>query len=319
MCSGCLAMQRPPFLYLGLHVQESHMSITNIALILVLFHYLLVRYPPMNTIARLTPAMTQPFHCTAPCRKKFRSSGALASHRTQSLNCQRRWELHLETRSKIVAAEAIASSSDIVVPPDETPNVASIPEEMGWESPFYISADFSMEDSMEDSLDYSAGSVSVEIEPPQGALRFDDLAADDNEPVAVEEIFKNAGKGYGQQETLFKALHKKQLEKGQGNVYYPFSCYQDFELGVWLQESGLSQTQIDKYLKLEYVRNHSIQVNMVLIISSHALGLLLLRRQPLCTIDSKIFLRHQPIGNPTQLCLNMERYQNLQPSSIATP
>jgi len=190
---------------------------------------------------------------------------------------------------------------------------------MGWEPPFYIPADFSMDVSLEVSMNRSVGSAPVEMEPLQEAPGVDDTAAESNEPVAVEEIYKNAGQGYGQQETSFQALHKQQLEKGQGNIYYPFSCYQDFELAVWLHESGLSQTQIDKYLKLTYVRNYFIQSNIVLIISSHALALLLLQLQLHCAIGLRSFPPRQLLGNPKWLYLNMESSQNPQHYSIATP
>ncbi len=210
-------------------------------------------------MARLTLATTKRFHCTAPCRKKFQSYGALSSHRTQSLNCQRRWERHLETKSKAVAPDAMDNTPDTVVPPENSPNVAHIEEDMGWEPSFYIPADFSMDVSLEVLMDHLVGSAPVETESLQEALEVDGSAAKSSEPVAVEEIYKNAGQGYGQQETSFRALHKQQLERGQGNIYYPFSCYQDFKLVVWLHESGLSQMQIDKYLKLAYVRDYFIQ------------------------------------------------------------
>lgn len=189
---------------------------------------------------------------------------------------------------------------------------------MGWEPSFYIPADFSMDVSLEVSMGRSAGSAPVEMEPPQEAPGVDGSAAERNEPVVVEEIYENAGWGYGQQETPFQALRKQQLEKGQGNIYYPFSCYQDFELAVWLHESGLSQTQINKYLKLSYVRNHFIQYNIVLIISSRALGLLLSQLRPACAISWRSFPPHRLLGNPKWLYLNMESSQNQQHYSIAT-
>jgi hypothetical protein len=210
-------------------------------------------------MAPLTLATTKQFHCTAPCRKRFQSYGALSSHRTQSLNCQRQWERCLETKSKAVAPDVIDNTPDTVVPPENSPNVAYIEEDMGWEPSFYISADFSMDVSLEVSMDRLVGSAPVETESLQEALGEDGSAAKSNKPVAVEEIYESAGQGYGQQEMLFQALHKHQLERGQGNVYYVFSCYQDFKLAVWLHESGLSQTQIDKYLKLAYVRDYFIQ------------------------------------------------------------
>ena len=159
-------------------------------------------------------------------------------------------------------------------------------------------------------------STPVEMESLQEASGVDGSAAESNKPVAVEEIYKNTGQGYGQQETLFQVLHKQQLEKGQGNIYYPFSCYQDFELAVWLHESGLSQMQIDKYLKLAYVRDYFIQYNIVLIISSHALSLLLLQLQLHCAISLRSFQPCRLIGNPKQLYLNMETSQNQQHYSM---
>jgi len=190
---------------------------------------------------------------------------------------------------------------------------------MDWEAPFYIPPDF----SIDVSTDHSEGSAPVEMGPLQEAPGVEDSTAKNNGPVALEEIFleeiyKNTGQGYGQQEMLFKVLHKKQLEKGQGNIYYLFSCYQDFELTVWLHKSGLSQTQIDKYLKLEYVRTHFIQVNIVLMISSHMLNLLLSQPQPHCATGLRPFLPHRLIRNTKQLCLNMGSYQNQQHSFIAT-
>jgi hypothetical protein len=210
-------------------------------------------------MAPLTLATTKQFHCTAPCCKRFQSYGALSSHRTQSLNCQRRWERCLETKSKAVAPDVIDNTPDTVVPPENSPNVAYIEGDMGWEPSFYIPADFSMDVSLEVSMDRLVGSAPVETESLQEALGEDGSAAKSNEPIAVEEIYESAGQGYGQQETSFQVLHKHQLERGQGNIYYLFSCYQDFELAVWLHESGLSQTQIDKYLKLAYVRDYFIQ------------------------------------------------------------
>ena len=153
----------------------------------------------------------------------------------------------------------IDNTPDTAVPPENSPNVAHIKEDMGWELPFYIPADFSMDVSLEVLMDCLVGSAPVEMESLQEAPGVDGSAAKSNRPVTVEEIYKNTGQGYGQQETLFQVLHKQQLERGQGNIYYPFSCYQDFKLAVWLHESGLSQTQIDKYLKLAYVRDYVIQ------------------------------------------------------------
>ncbi|KIM62467.1 hypothetical protein SCLCIDRAFT_119577, partial [Scleroderma citrinum Foug A] len=47
---------------------------------------------------------------------------------------------------------------------------------------------------------------------------------------------------------LFSALRKT-------NFYYPFTSWQDWELGSWLLWSGLSLVAIDKFLSLELVRS----------------------------------------------------------------
>jgi hypothetical protein len=40
------------------------------------------------------------------------------------------------------------------------------------------------------------------------------------------------------------------------NLYYPFSCKQDWEIVLWLLRSGLSIEKIDTFLSLEMVSDH---------------------------------------------------------------
>ena len=60
-----------------------------------------------------------------------------------------------------------------------------------------------MDVSLEVSMDCSVGSAPVEMESLQEASGVDGSAAKSNKPVTVEEIYKNTGQGYGQQETSF--------------------------------------------------------------------------------------------------------------------
>lgn len=45
-------------------------------------------------------------------------------------------------------------------------------------------------------------------------------------------------------------------EERKQNMYYPFSCEEDMEVALWLAGQELSINQIDKFLKLQYVRDH---------------------------------------------------------------
>jgi hypothetical protein len=47
------------------------------------------------------------------------------------------------------------------------------------------------------------------------------------------------------------------------NIYYPFSCKQDWEIVLWLLHSGLSMGKIDTFLSLEMVSNHLLYPNLI--------------------------------------------------------
>ena len=57
---------------------------------------------------------------------------------------------------------------------------------------------------------------------------------------------------------MFEMIHDQQ-RKGQLGDYGPFVDQADWDLATWLMDSGDSQTDIDKFLKLDVVSLESHQ------------------------------------------------------------
>lgn len=62
----------------------------------------------------------------------------------------------------------------------------------------------------------------------------------------------DAGKTYGTGKTAFERIRSRKEKAGE-DMWAPFECREEWELAEWLVTSGLSQTNIEKYLKLEIV------------------------------------------------------------------
>lgn len=63
-----------------------------------------------------------------------------------------------------------------------------------------------------------------------------------------------AGATYGDGATFFDDYHEARMEAGlQEHPWAPFESEEEWELARWLLRSGLSQAEIDRYLKLDIV------------------------------------------------------------------
>lgn len=69
-----------------------------------------------------------------------------------------------------------------------------------------------------------------------------------------EEFPTPAGISYGENLTAFELLREQQAA-GQFGEFGSFEDHDEWELAAWLMQSGASQTEIEKYLKLNIVRN----------------------------------------------------------------
>ncbi|CDO76939.1 hypothetical protein BN946_scf185006.g21 [Trametes cinnabarina] len=72
----------------------------------------------------------------------------------------------------------------------------------------------------------------------------------------IEEFPTSAGATYGCAETEFKRILREQRDKGV-EPWAPFADMEEWELAEWLITSGLSQTAIEEYLKLNITRGRT--------------------------------------------------------------
>lgn len=72
----------------------------------------------------------------------------------------------------------------------------------------------------------------------------------------VTDYFPGAAKTYGMGYTFLSLFNTDENSVyRKTNLYYPFSCKQDWEIASWLLRSGLSMGKIDTFLSLEMVSN----------------------------------------------------------------
>lgn len=70
----------------------------------------------------------------------------------------------------------------------------------------------------------------------------------------VVEAFPRAGEIKRTIDPPFSSILAHFEQKGRGNLYYPFKDVSEWETAVWLKESGLPLTEVDKFLNLPSVR-----------------------------------------------------------------
>ena len=86
-------------------------------------------------------------------------------------------------------------------------------------------------------------------------VQIEDLPEED---LVHEEFPGLAGQPIGSSQTTFETMRNQQ-HKGQLGDYGPFMNQADWDLATWLMDSGASQTDIDKFLKLDVVSLESHQ------------------------------------------------------------
>ncbi|CDO72062.1 hypothetical protein BN946_scf184962.g5 [Trametes cinnabarina] len=69
----------------------------------------------------------------------------------------------------------------------------------------------------------------------------------------VEDYPGDAGHTFGKGETMFERIHRQKTEAGD-DLWVLFECRDEWELAEWLVLSGLTQSNIEKFLKLEITR-----------------------------------------------------------------
>lgn len=73
-------------------------------------------------------------------------------------------------------------------------------------------------------------------------------------PDLHHEYFENAGKTYGKGQNLFESItfnHEYSAER-ERNPFYPFSCFEDWEVARWLSHLNIPMYAVDQFFKLKY-------------------------------------------------------------------
>lgn len=89
-----------------------------------------------------------------------------------------------------------------------------------------------------------------------------DVPASDDDPPPVIPVrctdkHPTAGQSHGKgQNTLERISLAYFVEQRKTNIYYPFQNKDDWEVAAWLSNSNLSMSEIDRFLKLPFVRTN---------------------------------------------------------------
>ncbi|KAH9847794.1 hypothetical protein C2E23DRAFT_741139, partial [Lenzites betulinus] len=72
----------------------------------------------------------------------------------------------------------------------------------------------------------------------------------------LEDFPGDAGKTFGRGETSFERIRRRKEAAGEA-LWAPFECQEEWELAEWLVTSGLTQSNIDKFLKLKITQTRT--------------------------------------------------------------
>ncbi|KAG1792929.1 uncharacterized protein HD556DRAFT_1444008 [Suillus plorans] len=85
---------------------------------------------------------------------------------------------------------------------------------------------------------------------------WDEIPVEEETPAEVTDYFPGAAKTYGMGYTFLSLFNTDENSVYRKmNLYYLFSCKQDWETASWLLRSGLSMGKIDSFLSLEMIRD----------------------------------------------------------------
>lgn len=207
---------------------------------------------PYNTQATNAGAHT----CIIPCTKFFATSGQLSRHRTQSAACAQRWTTYLANLHAFHEQQPLPDIPGVWVDEEPDGSVFEASDVEDLEPPPPV-------DNFDEGVTIEpiasalhAGNEGQGVAPllqQEEEIQSKNLDVDEEEDIFDEH--PDAGHIYERIPPPFQNIAKDHVDLGQGNLYYPFSCREEWEVARWLHESGLTQRQIDKFFHLEYVSN----------------------------------------------------------------
>lgn len=206
-------------------------------------HALVIILPPpaTTTVLQVLPVefCCWPVGCCSPmpshhecfhCHVIRPTPQGVKAHIQLSGRCRRAWQKRFQP-----PAESL-SSSPAVLDPDIT------------EDPPPINVPHEPEPPVEPASPSKRARVEA-VEDPEydaGGLPLD--------PFTDVTITPDAGEAKGRGKTLFEAIHDERKDAKEEVPWAPFASEEEWGIARWLMTCGLSQSEIDKYLKLEIVR-----------------------------------------------------------------
>jgi hypothetical protein len=185
--------------------------------------------------------------CLLPCKKAFRTQQALSAHRSNTLECLRRYNVYLENLLSQFGNHALNPEHEQPLPNGNVMMDAdeSLDMDVNWDDAAIMSPSSADGESiMSDAEPRAAEWTGVQIGMAEPVEDADDT---------YEEIYPGSGEVVTKAPSAFHLQRTSQETLYDGNVHYPFSSAREWKLAQWLHQSGASLAKIDEFLKLSYV------------------------------------------------------------------
>jgi hypothetical protein len=247
-------------------------------------------HKPLSSYAMRQTSQIRTASCEY-CNKRFNDDIKLRQHRQNTPFCKKRWDKHLADLARAhVAAQAeqlraLLSTSvvngpfgeelpstgeaDFAQSPPGDPGVAmdvdnvgeldddvlKTTEDVDWDNGSVDHEYHDVESDKTDTEDEESDEDNGEEENDEGDDPEYSIcpSMDPEEDSQVTEVMEHVGRIIDRKASRFQHLRSKQLEIGQGNVYYPFAGPQEWETAKWLHGSHMPLCEIDRFLHLQYV------------------------------------------------------------------
>ena len=202
----------------------------------------------------LLPAMTETHNCPH-CPARLATVQGLRSHLTQSQRC------HARHRASFIDSD---SSDDQLQ--DDNQNAENLPPEgipIDYDSDFGSLPCVDPEPMVDTSESLEEQDELRSRSPWSKRASVEDVEDEDNqtaEPRFIEDFPRPAGLPLSPEKTTSSAFEAhRELQREAGDApWAPFESEGEWELARWLMTSGVSQTKIDSFLKLDKVRQRLI-------------------------------------------------------------
>ncbi len=190
------------------------------------------------------------FRCPNPnCLKDFPTSRAAFVHLGNSTKCKSWEKISISRRFEETSdSEDTESTPDVTVVKLPWRKIKPLPER----APKF---EFQVPIIPEDQAPTDRGETNGETSAPLESASHLPPTTPSVQPSRVIDEHPNAGYAFGSGQTILDQIRED--PQRQENMFHPFRDSDDFEMGAWLIQSGISMAEIDNFLKLPWVGKSS--------------------------------------------------------------